>query len=217
MLHVTSQLSSGLPSRGRPRLVDDDAVLDAALAAFAEAGYEGMSMRSLNRTLGLSHATVNQRYGSKESLYDAAIEHGFRGLIADLNAIVGAEDAPNDPLDELRLRFRAFLVASARRPDIGRLMNNEGLHRSRRLDRIFQRFVEPAMRRTTELMQRLEEDGRIVPVSERLIFFTLTQGGAMPFTLRGLSTQFDARSGRLDPDAHARESADFLVRGLLVH
>ncbi|MEY4158718.1 MAG: hypothetical protein RL743_1213, partial [Actinomycetota bacterium] len=43
------------------------------------------------------------------------------------------------------------------------------------------------------------------------------QGGAMPFTLRGLSTQFDARSGRLDPDAHAREAADFLVRGLLVH
>lgn len=202
-------------TRGRPRIFEDGFILDAALQAFATHGYDGMSIRALNKELGLSHATVNQRFGTKDSLYSAAIEHGLRSLLDDLNGEIAGLEIPDDPLEELRLRFRAFVLASSRRPHIGRLMNSEGLVESRRLGMIFHRFVEPAMRVTSQLMDRLAAEGRIVRVSERVVFFMLVQGGAMPFTMAGISERFDRINGPVEPESLASQIADFLVRGMI--
>ena len=202
--------------RGRPRIFTDEAILDAALEAFAVHGFDGMSIRALNKEFGLSHATVNQRFGTKDALYTAAIDHGFRSLLLDLNDEIAAFGTPADPLEELRLRFRAFLVASSRRPEIGRLMNNEGLVDTPRLERIFRRYIEPTMRVTAQLMDRLAEEGRIVRISERMVLFMLVQGGSMPFTMSGLASKFDRINGPVDPKSLADEVADFLVRGMMV-
>lgn len=212
---VTRAVTSPPVPRGRPRILEDAAILDVALQAFATFGYDGMSIRALNKELGLSHATVNQRFGTKSLLYSAAIEHGFRSLLDDLNAEVAALDMPDDPLEELRRRFRALLVASSRHPHIGRLMNNEGLVESPRLEHIFRLYIEPAMRVTTRLMARLVDEGRIVRTSERVIFFLLVQGGSMPFTLVGLAKQFDGVNGPVEPGSLADEVANHLVRGLV--
>lgn len=216
MTSTVTSVSTPVPARGRPRIFEDGFILDAALQAFATHGYDGMSIRALNKELGLSHATVNQRFGTKDALYTAAIDHGFRSLLDDLNRELAVMGAVVDPLDELRMRFRAFLSASSRRPEIGRLMNNEGLVGSPRLDHIFRRYVEPTMRVTSQLMDRLAADGRLVRVSERLIFFMLVQGGGMPFTMGGLSAKFDRTNGPLDADELADDVADFLVRGMSV-
>ena len=73
--------------RGRPRLVDDDALLGAALHAFAANGFDAMSVRSLNAELGLSHAAVSQRFGTKEELFAAAVGHGLDLLLSDIDAV----------------------------------------------------------------------------------------------------------------------------------
>ena len=65
---------------GRPRTIDDETVLLAALRAFAAQGYDGMSVRTLNAGLNISHNTLHQRFGSKEGLWKAAVEHGFKRL-----------------------------------------------------------------------------------------------------------------------------------------
>jgi hypothetical protein len=47
--------------RGRPRAgeeIDLDVLLQAALEAFAETGYDGTSVRELSRRLGMSHAPL---------------------------------------------------------------------------------------------------------------------------------------------------------------
>lgn len=215
MTSTVTSVSTAVPARGRPRIFDDGFILDAALQAFATHGYDGMSIRALNKELGLSHATVNQRFGTKDALYSAAIEHGLRSLLDDLNGEIAGLEIPDDPLEELRLRFRAFVLASSRRPHIGRLMNSEGLVESRRLGMIFHRFVEPAMRVTSQLMDRLAAEGRIVRVSERVVFFMLVQGGSMPFTMAGISERFDRINGPVEPESLASQIADFLVRGMI--
>ena len=49
--------------RGRPRAEQSPAseqeILQAALRAFATHGYEGVSVRTLNRELGVSHSLIN--------------------------------------------------------------------------------------------------------------------------------------------------------------
>jgi len=99
-------------TRGRPRLRDDDEILRAALQAFAEHGYDGMSLRTLNAEMGLSRGTINQRFGSKEQLWYAAVEHEFRHLIDDLNAELQQRAVPDDDLSQVREGIRAFLIAS---------------------------------------------------------------------------------------------------------
>ena len=81
---------------GRPRIRSDEEILHAALEAFAASGYEGMSVRTLSADLGLSHETVNRRFGSKKDLYFAALDYGFTSLF---DAI--ASEAKTAPLVSL--------------------------------------------------------------------------------------------------------------------
>src|SRR3954465_14509079 len=50
------------------------AILDAARAAFAERGYDGVSVRAVARDAGVDPALVHRFYGAKEALFIAAVE-----------------------------------------------------------------------------------------------------------------------------------------------
>lgn len=67
---------------GRPRgagvFVDED-LLELALDALAVGGFRGLSMRGLARELGVSLASVQNRYSTKDDLWRAAIDHMFAG------------------------------------------------------------------------------------------------------------------------------------------
>jgi AcrR family transcriptional regulator len=53
------------------------AILDAARAAFAERGYDGVSIRAVARDAGVDPALVHRFYGSKEELFVAAMALPF--------------------------------------------------------------------------------------------------------------------------------------------
>ena len=202
-------------TRGRPRLLDDDVILAAALSAFSDHGFDAMSLRSLNRDLGVSYGTVNQRFGSKEKLFYAAVDHGFDQLFAAVENLAAAESAPSDDLETLRVNVRSFLNASIVRPELLRLMNREGLTNTDRLDHIWTRHIEPRVAPLHVLLQSLAATGAIQPVTTRSFFFALTHGATAPYTLTALSRRFDDLDGVLDPAEHARLMADLLVDGLV--
>jgi AcrR family transcriptional regulator len=211
---VAATADKSVETRGRPRLRTDDEILHAALLAFAESGYEGMSLRTLNSDLGLSRGTINQRFGSKEQLWYAAVDHGFQALIEDINAeLAGGQDLTDD-LSELRGFLRAFLNASARRPELVRLMNHEGLHSTGRLDHIMSRFTFPAMEQPLRAIDRLAAVGRARIVPARTLHALIAHGAAAPFTLGPLSDRFDPIDGPLDPTAHIDLIIDIILRGL---
>ena len=206
-------------TRGRPRIRQDDEILDAALVAFASQGYDAMSLRSLNSELGLSHGTISQRFGTKERLYYAAVDQGFAPFFEDIarrrtEALAG-EDDPDD-LTDLRVTIRSFLGAAILRPELGRLMNLEGLNPSPRLDYIVERFGTPLLATVAVALARLREAGRVHPVSARALFFLVAHGAEAPYTLRALSAAFDGVDGPLDPEHHADVTCDLIMRGLVV-
>ena len=62
------------PGPGRPRSPEaDQAIVDAALVVFAEAGYEGLTIEAVAARAGVGKATVYRRYpGKAELVFHAA-------------------------------------------------------------------------------------------------------------------------------------------------
>ncbi len=209
-------------TRGRPRIREDDEILDAALRAFASQGYDAMSLRSLNAELGLSHGTISQRFGTKERLYYAAIDRGFTTFFEDIarrraGALgADADSGDVDDLDELRVTIRSFLGAALLRPELGRLMNQEGLNHSPRLVYIVDNVLVHLFATVGTVLDRLRASGRIRPVSARALFFLVAHGAEAPYTLRALSEAFDVVDGPLDPERHADDMTELIMRGILV-
>jgi TetR/AcrR family transcriptional regulator len=203
---------------GRPRAADAPAtlaqILDAAFRAFATYGYDGVTVRTLNRELGVSHNLIHQRFGSKQGLWYAAVDRAFSQQIAELASAF--DPTLSDPLEQLNHAIRRFVQYSAEHPELLGLMNIEGRLDSERLDYIYEKYVAPALAPLGRLLEHLNSNGRIRPISLRSLFFLIAHGAAAPFTLAPLARHFD------DTDALAptqvREqatlTADVLTSGL---
>jgi len=200
--------------RGRPRIHEDDVLLEAAFKAFAADGYEGMSVRTVATELGLSHGALNRRFGSKWKIFEAAITHGFTTMIAAMEADRAARPTPADDLAEVRELIRSFMVVNETRPEFCQLMNMEGLRRTPQLELILQQSLGTLVPNFSALLRRLEASGVIYPISMRAMFFLVAHGAEAAFSLTGVSSYFDDLDGPLDAQAHIEAMTDFIMRGI---
>jgi TetR/AcrR family transcriptional regulator len=204
--------------RGRPRREDSpatsEAILAAALHAFAVHGYDGVSLRTLNSELGVSHNLLYQRFGSKAAIWRAAVDHAFGTLRTELKASV--DSTITDPLLQFRLTIRRFLVFSAAHPDVFRLMSTEGNRDTERLDYLFDTYIGPATAPLGRALDTLIAEGRVRPISLRALHFLITAGGSAVFAQLALARRFDP-ADPLAPEqvhAHVDTVADLIVAGL---
>ena len=211
---------SNVKRRGRPKAEDAPAALDdilaAALRAFATHGYDGVSVRTLNRELGVSHNLIHQRFGSKQGLWYAAVDRAFGQQITEL--ATGFDPTLDDPLGQLNHAIRRFVRYSAESPELLGLMNIEGGVNSDRLDYIYDNYIAPALAPLGRLLDHLHKSGRIRPISLRALFFLIAHGAAAPFTLAPLARHFDNRDP-LDPNQVAEQAAltaDVITNGLRI-
>lgn len=78
----------------RPRSVEDNELLDAAMTAFWADGYGGVSTRALEQATGLPASSLYHRYGSKEGLFVAVLAHYIDRVIAGrAQRYLAADDA----------------------------------------------------------------------------------------------------------------------------
>jgi TetR/AcrR family transcriptional regulator len=220
MLLIVSALPNA-KRRGRPKADDTPAALDeilgAALRAFATHGYDGVSVRTLNRELGVSHNLIHQRFGSKQGLWYAAVDRAFSQQITEL--ATAFDPTLDDPLDQLNHAIRRFVRYSAERPELLGLMNIEARIDSDRLDYIYDNYIAPALAPLGRLLDHLQQKERIRPISLRALFFLIAHGAAAPFTLAPLARHFD-NTDPLDPKQVAEQAAltaDVLTSGLRFH
>jgi AcrR family transcriptional regulator len=191
-----------------------ETILDAALRAFATHGYDGVSVRTLNRELGVSHSLVSQRFGSKDGLWHAAVDHGFGRISRHMADVF--DPTVTDPLEQLSLWVRRFLRFSAEHPELLGLMNIEGRQDTERLDYIYRNYIDPTMGRVGRLLEHLADAGRIRRVPLRTFHFLITHGGAAPYTLVALAEHFDPASplAARAIDEHAELVTEIVIAGL---
>jgi AcrR family transcriptional regulator len=82
----------------RPRTIDDDAVLDAAADLVGRIGPAGLTLARVGDEVGLSAATLVQRFGSKRGLLLAMTERAAAGWP---ERIAAARARTGSPLDAL--------------------------------------------------------------------------------------------------------------------
>lgn len=96
----------------RPRSVETPELLDAAMFAFWEGGYGGVSTRALEDATGLPASSLYHRFGSKEGLFVAALSHYLERVVgARVERYLHADDA----LAGLREFFTSVYRADSRR------------------------------------------------------------------------------------------------------
>jgi AcrR family transcriptional regulator len=68
-----------VPKASRPRnaAATREAILQSALSAFVRQGYDGVGVREIAHTAGVTAVLVNRYFGSKERLFAAAVEATF--------------------------------------------------------------------------------------------------------------------------------------------
>jgi AcrR family transcriptional regulator len=118
-----------------------ETILEVALEAFAQRGYDGVSVRELNRQIGVSHNLVHHYFGSKDALWRAAIDYGLNRV----NEAWRLEDlGPDaDPVEKMKVGLRRFLEVTARSPSVQRIMEYEAAIGGPRLDYIAERYILP--------------------------------------------------------------------------
>ena len=102
--------------RGRPRAGESDArerIMAAAVEEFAEAGYDGATIRAIAARAGVDSALVHHHFGSKADLFGATIEAPMRPDLAVPEILAG-------PRDEVGERIIRYILDTWEQPEVRR-------------------------------------------------------------------------------------------------
>lgn len=158
-----AQIDEADPSprgRGRPsrdaRTTDATraAILDASLTLFAERGFAA-SMRDIASAVGVEHSLLRYHFGDKATLWREAVSQMIARLDREMAIVWGASEG--QPLvDRFKSYLRAYVHYCAAHPEHARIIVQESMRPSDRVDWI----VETGVRR---------QHGSLIPVLKALM------------------------------------------------
>src|SRR6476469_66162 len=171
----TANLKSTV-ERGRPRkraeqqrsVETRSAILDAAIAEFAERGFEGASIRAIADRLGLQHPLITYHYRSKDILWRAAAEHAFAQIRAGWDTSA-PENSDLPPLARLREEYATLFRYTVAFPEFHRFMRQEAMSGSPRLKWVAETVLTPLLGRLIPQIVAAQKQG-LLPAVDPILF-----------------------------------------------
>jgi AcrR family transcriptional regulator len=186
-------------------------ILDAARELFVAEGYDNVSLRKIAERIEYSPAAIYGYFPSKDDIFFALAEEGFRTLLGSAASCGTAVDEVNDPVDHIRRALLGVFEFSKSHPEYYRLMF---LDRSvPRISKDWGRFgfVRDMRLQLDALIQSAIEAGRFPAGSRPDVLFrimlTAVHGAAVMRLCDRLSPGEDA-------DALARDALEAVLTGL---
>ena len=192
--------------QGREREAVTTAILDAARELFVAEGYHSVSIRKIAEKIEYSPAAIYSYFPSKDDIFFALAEEGFRMLLDRAK-----EPAGLDPLEDVRRSVWSFYEFSKEHPEHYALMFVD--RTVPRISRDWERFgfVHEMQLQAAGVIQRAVDAG-VFPAgtdarAALLVLVAATHGAAV---LRLCDRLAHAESG----DALARDTLEATLAGL---
>jgi AcrR family transcriptional regulator len=155
-------------------------ILDASLKAFAEAGFEAMSVRELTRRLGVSHNLIHHHFGSKQDLWRSAVDHGIASTADELAGLLSQSVGSPRSREVLHQVLESAIELLMKRPEVARIFADESSRCGPRLDYLYEQFLGPLV----EILSRFLSESRTFGIRD------LDSRVAALFVLSSASAQF---------------------------
>ncbi len=201
----TARPREGAPADTRERL------LETALDAFGELGFEGATTREIARRSGVNLGLFAYYFDGKEDLWRTCVDRAFSELGESVQEVL--EQTEELPLrEQLERLIRGFLAFAARRPAFNRVMVREGMRGGPRMEWLIDRHVRPFYDFIRRQEQRIRGESAGPPIDPTWLFY-LVVGSSLFFTVSPevhYLTGKDTRSPRV-----GRSYADAVVAQLL--
>jgi TetR/AcrR family transcriptional regulator len=201
--------------RGAPRPTPDatrERILAAALAGFATHGYDGVATRDIAARARANQGLVTYYFGSKERLWKEVVARLFAELRAALVDDAAAL-ADADLATRLRDVVRRFVRFSAARPELHRLMVQEGKSGGPRMRWLLDRHVRPVYAAATGLIEAAQAEGLAPRMPAFHLLYILIGAGTHLFVVAPECRRLAGRDPA-DPavvEAHAEALLSLLV------
>jgi TetR/AcrR family transcriptional regulator len=163
------------------------AILNAAIAEFAEHGFEGASIRRIAERIGLQHPLITYHYRSKDILWRAAAEHAFMRIREEWNDRA-AELATMPPLERLRQEYRTVFEYTAAFPEFHRFMRQECLSHNPRLRWVAKTVLRPLIQRLLPQISAAQDEGLLPKVDPILFHYMMV---SLTATLSGFGPEME--------------------------
>ncbi len=183
-------------------------ILQVAIRAFSELGYEGATTAGIARDAGVTQPLVHHHFGSKEGLWRAAMDL----LFGNVPRFVATDGGVAEGLLGGIEPFVRFVAAH---PEATRVIAREGATPSARLDYLVDRHLREPFREVVDLLRAARRGGLLAAdLRPELVLFFLLGAGSHLFDVKA----FAARSVGIDASSEKTiEEFVRLVRDVLAH
>src|SRR6202048_178494 len=210
-----AKLKSTVERRGGPgkraeqqrSLETRGAILDAAIAEFAERGFEGASIRAIADRLGLQHPLITYHYRSKDILWRVAAEHAFAQIRAGWDTSA-PENSDLPPLARLREEYATLFRYTVAFPEFHRFMRQEAFTNNPRLKWVAETVLAPLLGRLIPQIVAVQKQGLLPAVDPILFHYMMV---SLTATLSGFGPEMQVTGGIYSDNAKVIEAYWHLV------
>lgn len=187
-------------------------ILDAALAVFAQRGFDGARTRDIAERAGANLGLITYYFGDKERLWRAAVTRSFDRLRAELAEVLTPRPDDDERLELERL-VRRFVHFVARNPEFMQLMNDEGKRDGPRMRWLADRFVKPMYEVLRVRVERAQSGGLLAAIPPANLHYLVLGAAGLSFSQAAECKRVTGADPRTEAFAEAQAAAILRLLG----
>jgi AcrR family transcriptional regulator len=188
-----------------------EAILNAAIAEFADKGFDGASIRAIADRLGLQHPLITYHYRTKDILWRAAAEHAFAQIRQEWD-ISAPQDSDLSPLARLRREYTSLFRYTVAFPEFHRFMRQETLTDNPRLKWVAENVLAPLLARLVPQIVEAQKQ-KLLPAVDPILFHYMMV--SLTATLSEFGPEMQVTSGLSSADPKVVEAYWRLVEEMV--